>query len=67
METFSPLLAICSGNSPVIGEFPEQKLVTQSFDLFFDMRLNKTLSIHREAGDLRHHRTHHDVTVMIYN
>ena len=44
METFSPLLAICSGNSPVIGEFLEQKLVTQSFDVFFDLRLNKTLS-----------------------
>ena len=26
METFSALLALCVGNSPVIGEFPEQKL-----------------------------------------
>ena len=67
METFSPLLAICSGDSPVIGEFPEQKLVTQSFDVFFDLRLNKTLSKHREAEYLRRHRTHYDVTVMICN
>ena len=29
------------GNSPVIGEFPPQKPVTQSFDVFFDLRLNK--------------------------
>ena len=40
METFSSLLAICVGNSPVTGEFPAQGLVTRSFDIFFDLRLN---------------------------
>ena len=35
METFSALLAICAGNSPVPGEFPAQRPVTQSFDVFF--------------------------------
>ena len=44
METFSALLAICAGNSPVPGEFPAQKPVTRSFDVFFDLRLNKRLS-----------------------
>ena len=44
METFSALLAICAGNSPVTGEFPAQRLVTRSFDVFFDLRLNKRLS-----------------------
>ena len=44
METFSALLAICAGNSPVIGEFPSQRPVTRSFDVFFDLRLNKHLS-----------------------
>ena len=44
METLSALLAICAGNSPVTGEFPAQKPVTQSFDAFFDLRLNKRLS-----------------------
>ena len=39
METFSALLAICAGNSPVTGEFPAQWPVTQSFDVFFDLRL----------------------------
>ena len=43
METFSALLAICAGNSPVAGEFPTQRPVTQSFDVFFDLRLNKRL------------------------
>ena len=44
METFSALLAICVGNSPVAGEFPVQRPVTRSFDVFFDLRLNKRLS-----------------------
>ena len=44
METFSALLAICAGNSPVTGEFPAQRPVTRSFDVFFDLRLNKRLS-----------------------
>ena len=44
METFSALLAICVGNSPVTGEFPVQRPVTRSFDVFFDLRPNKRLS-----------------------
>ena len=44
METFSALLAICAGNSPVPGEFPAQKPVTRSFDGFFDLHPNKRLS-----------------------
>ena len=44
METFSALLSICAGNSPVPGEFPAQRPVTRSFDVFFDLRLNKLLS-----------------------
>ena len=32
------------GNSPVTGEFPSQRLVTRSFDVFFDLRLNKRFS-----------------------
>ena len=30
-------------NSPVTGEFPSQRPVTRSFDIFFDVRLNKRL------------------------
>ena len=44
METFSALLAICAGNSPVHGEFPAQRPVARSFDVFFELRLNKQLS-----------------------
>ena len=35
MEKFSALLAICAGNSPVPGEFPAQRPVTQNFDVFY--------------------------------
>ena len=41
---FSALLAICAENSPVSSEFPTQRPVTRSFDVFFDLRLNKRLS-----------------------
>ena len=44
METFSTLLALCAGNSPVTGEFLTQRPVTQNFDVFFDLRLNKQLN-----------------------
>ena len=44
METFSALLGICAGNLPVTGEFPAQRPVTRSFDVFFVMRLNKRFS-----------------------
>ena len=44
MEAFSALLTLCVGNSPVTGEFPAQKPVTRSFDVFFDLHLNKPLA-----------------------
>ena len=44
METVSASLALCAGTSPVTGESPAQRPVTRSFDVFFDLRLNKRLS-----------------------
>ena len=44
METFSALLALCAGNSPITGEFPSQRPVALNFKVFFDLRLNKWLS-----------------------
>ena len=52
--------------SPVTGEFPAQRPVTRSFDVFFDLRLawiNSWVN-NREAGDLRRHRAHYDVIVL---
>ena len=44
MEIFSALLALYAGNSPVPGEFPTQRPVTRSFDVYFDLRPNRRLS-----------------------
>ena len=43
-DTFSALLVIRAGNSPVTSEFLTQRPVMRSFDVFFDLRLNKWLS-----------------------
>ena len=44
METFSALLALCAGNSPVTDEFPAQRPMTRSFGVFFDLCINNLLS-----------------------
>ena len=70
MEIFSALLAICAGNSPVTGEFPTQRPVTRSFDVYFDLRpkerlgkqwwgwwfetLSRSLWRHRNASGMTH-------------
>ena len=65
METFAALLAICVGNSPVPGEFPAQRPVTRNFDVFFDLRRSNAWVNSLEAGDLRRHRAHYDVSIMM--
>ena len=44
MEPFFVLLALCAENSQVTGEFPAQRPVMWTFDVFFDLHLNKRLS-----------------------
>ena len=44
MIIYSALLALWTGNSPVTTEFPSHRPVMQSFDVFFDLPLNKRLS-----------------------
>ena len=41
MEKFSALLALGEGNPSVTGEFPAKGTVTRSFDVLFDLLLNK--------------------------
>ena len=67
IETFSALLAICAGNSSVSGEFPTQRPVTLSFDVYFDLRPNKRLS-KQSWGWLffRRYHSHYDVIVMFW-
>ena len=64
METFSALLALCAGNSPVPVNFPHKG--QWRGDLMFTLicaRINDWVN-NREAGDLRRHLDHYDVSVM---
>ena len=62
-STFSASLALYEGNPPVTGGFPSQRPMIRSFDIFFDVCLNKRLSKFRDAGDLKRHRAQYDVIV----
>ena len=64
METFSALLALCAGNSPVPVNSPHKgqwrgALMFSLICVWINGWVNN-----REAGDLRRYRGHHDVTVM---
>ena len=64
METFSALLALCAGNSPVPVNSPHKGQWRGA--LMFSLicaRINDWVN-NREAGDLRRHRGHCDVNVM---
>ena len=64
METFSALLVLCAGNTPVTGGFPSQRPVTRNFDVFFICGWTNGWVNNDKAGDLKRHRDHYDVTVM---
>ena len=61
---FRVTVPLCGEFTGHRGEFPAQRPVTGSFDVFFDLRLNKQLNKNGEAGDLRRYRAHCDVIVM---
>ena len=48
------------GNPPVISGFLSQRPVTRSFNVFFELRLNKQLHKQPSVGDLRRHGSHWD-------
>ena len=63
METFSTSLDLYDGNPLVTGGFPSQRPVMWSFDVFYDLCLNKWLS---KQSRLRCLHAHYDVAVMIW-
>ena len=65
VETLSALWSLCAGNSLVIGEFLTQRTVRRSFDVWLICAWTIGWVNNRGAGDLRRHRTHYDVTVML--
>ena len=67
LETFSALLDLCAGNSPVTGEFPSQRPLTWSFGVIFVLRLNKRLSKQsRRRCFETPSRSYNDVNVCMY-
>ena len=68
METFSALLALCAGNSPVPVNSPGTKVSDAELRCFFDLRrwINDWVN-NCEAGDLRRHHGHYDANVMFQN
>ena len=62
METFSALLALCAGNSPVNSPHKGQWRGALVFSLIFAWKKHWVNT--REAGDLRRNRAHYDVIVM---
>ena len=62
METFFVLLAFCVRNSPVTTPHKDQQRGTLMFSLIYTW--TRGWVSNRDAGDLRRHRAHYDVTVM---
>ena len=64
METFSALLALCAGNSPVpVNSLHEGQWRGGLIFFFICAWINSWVN-NREAGDLRRSRAHYDVNVM---
>ena len=55
---------VTAGNSSVPGEFPSHRPVTRSFDVSLICAWTNGSINNQDAGDLRRHRAHYDVTVM---
>ena len=65
METFSALLVICAGNSPVPVNSPHKGQWRGAFMFALICAWITRWVNNRETGDLRRYRTHYDVIVMI--
>ena len=73
METFSALLAICAGNSPVPGEFPASPVNSPHKGQWRGALMFSLICVwingwvnNRDAGDLRRYRAHYVVIVMYF-
>ena len=65
METFSALLAICAGNSPVPVNSPHKGQWRRALMFSLISACINGWVNNRKAGDLRRYRAHYDVIVMI--
>ena len=73
METFSLLLVLCEGNPLVTSGFPSERPVMQSFEVCFDLCLNKQLSKQSRCRQLqtpshslwRHYNGHWEIVWLL--
>ena len=65
IETFSALLALYAANSPVTGDLSHNGQWRGALTVSLICAWTNAWVNHRSAGDLRRHRAHYDVTVMI--
>ena len=66
METFSALLALCAGNSPVTVNSPHKGQWRGALTFRRSAPWMNGWVNNREAGDLRRHRAHFDIIVMYH-
>ena len=64
MQTFSALLALCEGNPTVIVGFPRKWQWLRYLLFSLICAWTNSWANNLDAGDLRRHRVHYDVTVM---
>ena len=64
METFSALLALSAGISPVTGELPSQSHWDGALIFSLICAWTNGCANNRDSVDLRHHRAHYDCIVM---
>ena len=67
MKTFSALLAICAGNSPVPVNSPHKGQWRGALMFSLNCTWINGWVNNRESGDLRRHSAHYDVIVMAWN
>ena len=66
IETFSVLLALCAGKSPVNGEFPHKGQWREALRFSLICAWTNGWVNNRYAGDLRRHRPHYNATVIMF-
>ena len=66
METFSALLAICAGESPIPVNSPHKGQWRGALMFSLICACIGSWVNNRKAGDLKRHRAHYDVSVMSY-
>ena len=64
METFSALLALCVGNSPITGQWPYKGQWRGALMFSLICAWMNGWVNHREVGDLRRHHAYYNVIVM---